>query len=109
MTISHGRKFALSTSCALAALAQRRRWPPMNQLIAARSSSPAPARSRRSATQSLAPIDVLSAKDLQASGKQSVRDLLGTLVPSINVSNSGAGASFAVKTLRCAGWRAIRC
>jgi iron complex outermembrane receptor protein len=46
---------------------------------------------------------VLSAKDLQASGKQSVRDLLGTLVPSINVSNSGAGASFAVKTISLRG------
>jgi len=57
----------------------------------------------RTVTQSLAPIDVLSAKDLQASGKQSVRDLLGTLVPSINVSNSGAGASFAVKTMSLRG------
>jgi iron complex outermembrane receptor protein len=65
--------------------------------------------SARTVTESLAPIDVLSAKDLQTSGKQSVRDLLGTLVPSINVSNSGSGASFAVKTLCCAGWRAIRC
>lgn len=57
----------------------------------------------RSATESMAPIDVLSAKDLQATGKQSVRDLLGTLLPSINVSNSGAGASFAVKTLSLRG------
>ncbi len=57
----------------------------------------------RTVTQSLAPIDVLTAEDLRPSGKQSVRDLLGTLVPSINVSNSGAGASFAVKTLSLRG------
>jgi iron complex outermembrane receptor protein len=57
----------------------------------------------RTVAESLAPIDVLGAKDLEASGKQSVRDLLGTLVPSINVSNSGAGASFAVKTLSLRG------
>lgn len=57
----------------------------------------------RTVAESLAPIDVFSAKDLQTSGKQSVRDLLGTLVPSINVSNSGAGASFAVKTLSLRG------
>lgn len=57
----------------------------------------------RTVADSLAPIDVLSAKDLDTSGKQSVRDLLGTLVPSINVSNSGAGASFAVKTLSLRG------
>lgn len=57
----------------------------------------------RTVADSLAPIDVLGAKDLEASGKQSVRDLLGTLVPSINVSNSGAGASFAVKTLSLRG------
>lgn len=59
--------------------------------------------SDRTVTQSLAPIDVLGKGDLQASGKQSVRDLLGTLVPSISVSNSGAGASFAVKTLSLRG------
>jgi len=57
----------------------------------------------RTVSQSLAPIDVLSPADLQTSGKQSVRDLLGTLVPSISVSNSGAGASFAVKTLSLRG------
>ena len=57
----------------------------------------------RTVAESLAPIDVLSPADLQASGKQSVRDLLGTLVPSISVSNSGAGASFAVKTLSLRG------
>jgi len=57
----------------------------------------------RTVAESLAPIDVLGAKDLENSGKQSVRDLLGTLVPSINVSNSGAGASFAVKTLSLRG------
>ncbi|WP_243395597.1 TonB-dependent receptor [Sphingomonas oleivorans] len=58
----------------------------------------------RTVADSLAPIDVLSASELTStSGKQSVRDLLGTLVPSINVSNSGAGASFAVKTLSLRG------
>ncbi|MCJ2182907.1 TonB-dependent receptor [Novosphingobium sp. 1949] len=57
----------------------------------------------RTVADSLAPIDVLSSQDLKASGKQSVRDLLGTLVPSINVSNGGAGASFAVKTLSLRG------
>ncbi|KKW90019.1 TonB-dependent receptor plug domain-containing protein [Sphingobium chungbukense] len=57
----------------------------------------------RTVAESLAPIDVLSVKDLEASGKQSVRDLLGTLVPSINVSNNGAGASWAVRTLSLRG------
>lgn len=57
----------------------------------------------RTVADSLAPIDVLGKADLQTSGKQSVRDLLGTLVPSISVSNSGAGASFAVKTLSLRG------
>ncbi|WP_174275123.1 TonB-dependent receptor plug domain-containing protein [Sphingomonas bacterium] len=57
----------------------------------------------RTVAQSLAPIDVLSPADLQTSGKQSVRDLLGALIPSISVSNSGAGASFAVKTLSLRG------
>jgi len=46
--------------------------------------------SARTLTESLAPIDVFSIKDLQTSGKQSVRDLLGTLAPSITVSGSGA-------------------
>ncbi|HUD94749.1 TonB-dependent receptor plug domain-containing protein, partial [Sphingobium sp.] len=57
----------------------------------------------RTVAESLAPIDVLGAKDLETSGKQSVRDLLGTLVPSINVSNNGAGASWAVRTLSLRG------
>lgn len=57
----------------------------------------------RTVAESMVPIDVLSAKDLEASGKQSVRDLLGTLVPSINVSNNGAGASWAVRTLSLRG------
>ncbi|WP_298401664.1 TonB-dependent receptor [Sphingobium sp.] len=57
----------------------------------------------RTVADSLAPIDVLGAKDLENSGKQSVRDLLGTLVPSINVSNNGAGASWAVRTLSLRG------
>lgn len=57
----------------------------------------------RTVAESMAPIDVLSSQDLEASGKQSVRDLLGTLVPSINVSNNGAGASWAVRTLSLRG------
>jgi iron complex outermembrane recepter protein len=57
----------------------------------------------RTVAESLAPIDVLSAQDLAKSGKQSVRDLLSTLVPSINMSNSGAGASFALKTVALRG------
>jgi iron complex outermembrane receptor protein len=57
----------------------------------------------RTIAESLSPIDVLSARDLEASGRQSVRDLLGTLVPSINVSNNGAGASWAVRTLSLRG------
>lgn len=59
--------------------------------------------STRTVAESLAPIDVLGEKDLEASGRQSVRDLLGTLVPSINVSNNGAGASWAVRTLSLRG------
>jgi outer membrane cobalamin receptor len=60
----------------------------------------------RTVAESLSPIDVLRAGDLEASGRQSVRDLLGTLVPSINVSNNGAGASWAVRSLslRGLGW-----
>jgi len=57
----------------------------------------------RTVAESLAPVDVLTRADMQASGKQSTRDLLATLVPSINISNSGAGASFAVKTLSLRG------
>lgn len=57
----------------------------------------------RTVTSSLAPIDVLSAKDLKQSGKTSTRDLISTLVPSANTSNSGAGASFAIKTLALRG------
>jgi iron complex outermembrane receptor protein len=57
----------------------------------------------RTVAESLAPIDVLSAEDLRKSGKQSTRDLVATLVPSVNVSNSGAGASFAVKTVSLRG------
>lgn len=100
--IRHGRKLALTASCALAALAgpalAADGEPDAGTIIVTGTRQVA-----RSATESLAPIDVLSTKDLQASGKQSVRDLLGTLVPSINVSNSGAGASFAVKTLSLRG------
>ncbi|WP_240609551.1 TonB-dependent receptor plug domain-containing protein [Phenylobacterium deserti] len=57
----------------------------------------------RTVTTSLAPIDVLSAEELQKSGKQSTRDLIATFVPSANVSNSGAGASFAFKTVSLRG------
>jgi len=59
--------------------------------------------SSRTVAESLAPIDVLSAEELTKSGKQSTRDLIATLVPSINVSNGGAGASFAVKTVALRG------
>jgi iron complex outermembrane receptor protein len=57
----------------------------------------------RTVTQSMAPIDVISAAELTKSGKQSTRDLISTLVPSANTSNSGAGASFAVKTVSLRG------
>jgi iron complex outermembrane receptor protein len=57
----------------------------------------------RTVTQSMAPIDVISATELTKSGKQSTRDLISTLVPSANTSNSGAGASFAVKTVSLRG------
>ncbi|MET0274350.1 MAG: TonB-dependent receptor, partial [Phenylobacterium sp.] len=57
----------------------------------------------RTVTTSLAPIDVLSAETLEKSGKISTRDLISTLVPSANTSNSGAGASFAIKTLSIRG------
>ncbi len=57
----------------------------------------------RTVTTSLAPIDVLTAEVLEKSGKQSVRDLISTLVPSANTSNSGAGASFAIKTVSLRG------
>jgi iron complex outermembrane receptor protein len=50
-----------------------------------------------------APIDVISKADLQTSGKQSTRDLLAALMPSINVSNAGSGASFVIKTLTLRG------
>ena len=59
--------------------------------------------SNRTVADSLAPVDVLSKNEMQATGKQSVRDTIAALVPSINVSNSGAGASFAVKTLSLRG------
>lgn len=57
----------------------------------------------RTVTTSLAPIDVLSAEVLEKSGKISTRDLISTLVPSANTSNSGAGASFAIKTMSIRG------
>ena len=57
----------------------------------------------RTATNSLAPIDVITAADLEKSGKTSTRDLISTLIPSANTSNSGAGASFAIKTLSLRG------
>jgi iron complex outermembrane receptor protein len=57
----------------------------------------------RTVTSSLAPIDVLPATELIKSGKQSPRDLISALVPSATTSNSGAGASFAVKTVSLRG------
>jgi iron complex outermembrane receptor protein len=57
----------------------------------------------RTVTSSMAPIDVLSNIELTKSGKLSTRDLITTLVPSAFTSNSGAGASFAVKTLSLRG------
>ncbi|MGZ3275240.1 MAG: TonB-dependent receptor plug domain-containing protein [Caulobacteraceae bacterium] len=57
----------------------------------------------RTVTSSLAPIDVLPSTELTKSGKQSPRDLISTLVPSATTSNSGAGASFAVKTVSLRG------
>ena len=57
----------------------------------------------RTIADSMTPIDIVSARDLEANGRQSVRDLLGALIPAINVSNSGAGASFAIKTLSLRG------
>jgi iron complex outermembrane receptor protein len=57
----------------------------------------------RTVTNSMAPIDVLSNIELTKSGKLSTRDLITTLVPSAFTSNSGAGASFAVKTLSLRG------
>ena len=57
----------------------------------------------RTVTSSLAPIDVLPSTELAKSGKQSPRDLISTLVPSATTSNSGAGASFAVKTVSLRG------
>ena len=57
----------------------------------------------RTVTTSLAPIDVLSSEVMAKSGKQSTRDLISTLVPSANTSNSGAGASFAIKTVSLRG------
>jgi iron complex outermembrane receptor protein len=57
----------------------------------------------RTVTESMAPIDVISSAELTKSGKQSTRDLISTLVPSANTSNSGAGASFAIKTVSLRG------
>jgi iron complex outermembrane receptor protein len=57
----------------------------------------------RTITESMAPIDVISAAELTKSGKQSTRDLISSLVPSANTSNSGAGASFAIKTVSLRG------
>ncbi len=60
----------------------------------------------RTVTSSMAPIDVLPATELIRSGRQSPRDLISTLVPSATTSNSGAGASFAVKTVSLRGLNA---
>ena len=60
----------------------------------------------RTVTSSLAPIDVLPATELMRSGRTSPRDLISTLVPSATTSQSGAGASFAVKTVSLRGLNA---
>lgn len=57
----------------------------------------------RTVTSSPSPIDVLPATELAKTGKQSPRDLVSTLVPSATTSNSGAGASFAIKTVSLRG------
>ena len=59
--------------------------------------------STRTVISSPSPIDVLSTAAITQSGKVSTRDIISTLVPSANTSNSGAGASFAVKTLSLRG------
>lgn len=53
--------------------------------------------------ESSAPVDVLTAEALSHSGRTSVRDLIATLSASTDVTNSGAGASLAVKTLSLRG------
>lgn len=57
----------------------------------------------RTVADSMSPIDVISAEDLEKTGADSVRDMIGSVTPSANVSNAGAGASFAVKTLSLRG------
>ena len=57
----------------------------------------------RTVSTSLAPIDIISAADLRKSGSESVRDLIAATTPSANVSSSGAGASFTIKTLSLRG------
>ena len=46
---------------------------------------------------------MLPATELAKTGKTSPRDLISTLIPSATTSNSGAGASFAVKTVSLRG------
>ena len=57
----------------------------------------------RTVSTSLAPIDIITAADLEKSGSESVRDLIAANTPSANVSSSGAGASFTVKSLSLRG------
>jgi iron complex outermembrane receptor protein len=57
----------------------------------------------RTVVTSPSPIDVLPAAELIKTGKTSPRDLISTLIPSATTSNSGAGASFAVKTVSLRG------
>jgi iron complex outermembrane receptor protein len=57
----------------------------------------------RTVNTSLAPVDIISAADLEKSGNESVRDLIAATTPSANVSSSGAGASFTIKTLSLRG------
>ena len=57
----------------------------------------------RTVTTSPSPIDVLPSTELAKTGKTSPRDLISTLIPSATTSNSGAGASFAVKTVSLRG------
>ena len=57
----------------------------------------------RTVTTSPSPIDVIPSTELAKSGKTSPRDLISTLIPSATTSNSGAGASFAVKTVSLRG------
>lgn len=92
---------ALATAVATPAMAQGADGGEVEAVIVTGTRS-----TERTVTSSLAPIDVLPANELQKSGRQSPRDLISTLVPSATTSNSGAGASFAVKTVSLRGLNA---